>query len=394
MVVFCNTCYYCNGYYLNNHKLSGDKNGECQSRKFIEARIGCSNIVIKESTMKKEEIKIVVIGAGAIGGITAAFLKKSGYDVFLVCKSPELAKQIESQGLHISGVKGDFFEKLSAFPEINQTKEKFDIALIATKATDMGKAAQDLLPFLKKDSIVVSMQNGICEEELSKIVGMERTIGCVVGWGATMHKPGELEMTSTGVFILGYLDDHTDEKIQFLKDTFQNILPTEISNNIYGHLYSKLIINSCITTVGAICGLTLGKMLFNKKIRRICIEVMHEAVRVASALKIHIKPYANRLNYYDFLENTGTIANFKRHTFLRLFGWKYKKLKSSSLQSLERGKKTEIDYLNGYISRKGKETGIHTPLNDKLIQFVKEIESKERKIGLSNFNDPFFKSIN
>jgi len=64
------------------------------------------------------------------------------------------------------------------------------------------------------------------------------------------------------------------------------------------------------------------------------------------------------------------------------------------LQSLERGKKTEIDYLNGYISRKGKETGIHTPLNDKLIQFVKEIESKERKIGLSNFNDPFFKSIN
>jgi 2-dehydropantoate 2-reductase len=138
--------------------------------------------------------KIVVIGAGGVGGITAALLAKAGYNVEVVCKYPELAEKIKTKGLHIFGLCGNFQVKMLAVAAINELKEKKDFVLMATKAYDMHLAAKQILPFLKENSAVVSMQNGICEDILAEIVGQERTIGCIVGWGATMHQPGELEM--------------------------------------------------------------------------------------------------------------------------------------------------------------------------------------------------------
>jgi 2-dehydropantoate 2-reductase len=251
----------------------------------------------------------------------------------------------------------------------------------------MPPAAKQVLPFLKDNSAVVSMQNGICEDLLAEIVGQERTIGCVVGWGATMHQPGELEMTSTGEFVIGNLNNQIDERIKFLKTVFETILPVEISQNFMGHLYSKLIINSCITTLGAICGLYLGEMLAVKKIRGIFIKIMEEAIAVANAHGIKVETYASKLDYYRFLKSKSFLGNLKRHLFIRMIGYKYRRLKSSSLQSLERGKKTEIDYLNGYIAKLAKQKNVPVPVTDALLKMVKEIEAGERKISLDNFKE-------
>ena len=86
--------------------------------------------------------------------------------------------------------------------------------LLATKATECVDAARELLPFLRDDSILVSLQNGICEQALAEIVGRERVMGCVVGWGATMHGPGELEVTSDGEFVIGNIDGRPDHRLQ------------------------------------------------------------------------------------------------------------------------------------------------------------------------------------
>ncbi len=145
--------------------------------------------------------KILVVGAGAIGGIVAGILGKGDLDVHLACKYPELAEKIKTLGLHISGAKGDMKVSLPTVARTDELEGHFDYVLIATKALDMPKIARQVLPLLKENSLVVSLQNGICEDELAEIVGRERTVGCVVGWGATMHKPGELEMTSSGEFI-------------------------------------------------------------------------------------------------------------------------------------------------------------------------------------------------
>ena len=97
-----------------------------------------------------------------------------------------------------------------------------------------------------------------------------------------------------------------------------------------------------------------------------------------------------KLNYYTFIEGTGFLKRFKRHAIIRLIGFKYRRLKSSMLQSLERGKKTEIDYMNGYICEQGKKSGIPTPVNDTIVRMIQEIEAGDRKISRENFNDPFF----
>jgi 2-dehydropantoate 2-reductase len=230
------------------------------------------------------------------------------------------------------------------------------------------------------------MQNGICEENLANIVGRERTTGCIVGWGATMHNPGELEMTSTGTFVIGNLDNRVDRRLEALKTILDTTVPTA-SHNIMGDLYSKLIINACITTLGAICGLYLGEMLAIKKVRSIFIKIMEEAMAAADAHGIKVETYAGKLNYYRFLESKGLFGRLKRHLFIRLMGFKYRRLKSSALQSLERGKATEIDYLNGYIVKLAGQKNIPVPINEKCVKMVKEIETGKRKISKDNFRE-------
>ena len=331
--------------------------------------------------------KILVVGTGAIGGICAALIAKAGYQIEVICKYPELAQKITNEGLKISGIYGDMQVKMPAFASISELKEMKDIVLLATKATDMMDPSKELLPFLHEKSLVVSLQNGICEEILGEVLGKNRVIGCVVGWGATMHAPGELEMTSTGEFVIGNIDNSPKERLDEIKELLSFVVPVEISDDIIASLYSKLIINSCITSLGAICGLYLGEMLSKKKLRNLFIEIMREAIAVADAMKMKVPSYANKINYYKFLKNAGFLGNLYRHLLIRFIGFKYRRLKSSMLQSLERGNKTEVDFLNGYIVRKGLDFSVQTPVNSKVLKMIKEVEQGKRKIGIKNFDE-------
>ncbi len=124
------------------------------------------------------------------------------------------------------------------------------------------------------------------------------------------------------------------------------------------------------------------------------IDVIREEVSVGKALGVEIEKYAGKLDFYDFAENNSLLATLKKHFLIRLIGFKYRKLKSSSLQSLETGRKTEIDFLNGYITEKAHTMDIKTPLNNFLVKLVKEIEAGTRKISYQNFELQFFNQYN
>lgn len=343
--------------------------------------------------MSATEPRIAVIGAGAIGGISAAGLARAGHEIDLVCKHHDIAKRSKEPGLHVFGVDGDFVIPVNGIENISQLQGAYDLIFLATKATDVMQAAAELLPFLKKDSLVVSQQNGICEQALATALGQERVVGCVVGFGATMHGPAELEKTSDGEFVIGSLGGEQDPRLGKLKMLMDIIAPTRISRNILGELYAKLIINSCINSLGAMSGLYLGEMLAKKRARRIFIAIMREAMAVAEAMELEVaKGAGGKLDYYDFLSD-GAMAEFKRHLMIRLIGFKYRRLKSSSLQSLERGKPTEIDYLNGYITDKGRELGVPTPINAHAIAVIKAIEAGERRIDPAFLDDPAFDMV-
>ena len=349
---------------------------------------------MKAETMISNDLSLLVAGVGAVGGITAALLRKKGYDVEVVCKYDDYASLIINDGLEVKGAAGDYKVKMPAYSSVNQITERKDVIFLATKATDMIEAAKAILPVLKEKGHLVSLQNGLCEDELAQIVGSERIIGCVVGWGATMELRGKLFMSSRGDFILGYPNRKPDEFIESLAEIMSAIVPVRTTDNILGHLYSKLIINSCITPLGAICGLFLGRMLFRKKARKIFIEIIREAITVADKMKIEVEVFGGKLNFYNFLKGEGTLGKIKRHITLMVVGFKYRKLKSSSLQSIERGKPTEIEYLNGYIVRNGLALGVPVPLNTAIVNMIHEIEKGTRKISESNFEDPIFDRFN
>jgi 2-dehydropantoate 2-reductase len=346
--------------------------------------------VLKFETMNKDNPSILVIGAGAIGGITAALLRHSGYDVTIAAKYPDYAEKIREDGIMISGFRGIHTVQIPAVAAVSELKEKKDIILLATKATDMASSAHDALPLLNEGGYMVSMQNGICEYELASIIGMERTVGCVVGWGATMVSPGEMIMTSGGDFILGYPDRVPDDDLNALVKILSDVVPARTTSNILGHLYSKLIINACITSMGAVCGLYLGKMLSLHRMRRIFINVISEAVTVANAMNLKIEVFGGKLDFYKFVEKNGFFADVKRNLVIMVIGFKYRRLKSSSLQSLERGKPTEISYFNGFIVDNAVKYNIQVPVNSKIVDIVKQIEKGLLPVSINNFDDSAF----
>ena len=143
--------------------------------------------------MKNIAPKVIVIGLGGIGGITAANASRAGFDVEVVDNLPGLSEKIEKEGIEVSGTMAPFTEKITAYNSISKVPGKKDIILLATKATALCDIAEEIKSLMNDTTVVVSLQNGMCEEFLMKILGRNRVLGCVVGWGATVHKPGKLE---------------------------------------------------------------------------------------------------------------------------------------------------------------------------------------------------------
>jgi 2-dehydropantoate 2-reductase len=330
-----------------------------------------------------------MVGAGAIGGVTAAFISKAGYDLEIVCKHKDLADKINDDGIDITGIKGNHRIRMKGIEAISDLSGPKDLIFLATKANDCVAAAKDLIPFLKLDSMVVSLQNGISEHALAEVLGKERIVGCVVGWGASNNGQGELEVTSEGEFVIGNIENKTeDDRLGFIQQLLNLVCPTRISKNIIGELYSKLIINSCINSLGVIGGVKLGQLLADKNTRKVFIMLMREAMAVANAMNIKVEPAGGgKLDYYDFLKGNGLLADVKRDLTIRMMGFKYRRIKSSSLQSLERGHRTEIDYLNGYICDKGKKCNVPTPVNNAVRKMVLDIEDGIRKMSMDNIKD-------
>jgi 2-dehydropantoate 2-reductase len=335
-------------------------------------------------------MKIIIIGAGAVGGVIAGYLSHVGQEITLVCKHRQIVETINNHGLRIEGIRDNLITYPQSIIEISQVSEKPDIVLIATKAYHVETVAETILPYLKDDSLVVSLQNGICEDRLAAIVGKNRTIGCVVEWGATLLGPGRMELTSLGRFIIGELNGQITHRLFVLRSILEKVFPVEITDNIYGARFSKLIVNATTSTLGAVTGMQLGELLMTRLARNAFLQIVTEAVNIADQLGIKLEKIANKLSPYDLKltpeERSQKLAFslLKKHIIIMLIGFKYRKLKSSSLQSLERKQNTEVEYLNGYLVQKGIECHVPTPFNSRLVDMVKEIEQGKRKIEFEN----------
>jgi 2-dehydropantoate 2-reductase len=314
-----------------------------------------------------------------------------GFDVDMACKNQGLSDLINSDGLIFRVKKRRHIQFITAYPSVSATPGGYDYVLLATKSFDIEPPTQDVLEKITSQSLIVSLQDGYCEEKLARIAGTNRVVGTVITWGATLNPDGIAVMSSGGDMTIGKLDGSDDPRLDNLQYLLNFIAPTRVVSNINEHIFSKLIINSCVTTLGAISGLKIGALITDRNMRNIFIKILQEGMTIANAIKFKIPEFAGRLNYYRFIRGNSLYHRVRKHLFIRMFGIKYRKVKSSGLQSLERGEKTEIEFLNGYFLTKGKEMGIDLPVNKRLVELVNEIENRQRKISPKNLHDPLFR---
>jgi len=198
---------------------------------------------------------------------------------------------------------------------------------------------------------------------------------------------GVYEKTSIGSTLIGELDGSATERVQGLKQSIECAAPVVISDNIRGALWSKLALNCTVTTIGALTGGTLGEMLQNKAIRQLFLRGYSEVVDTAEALGIRLEPIAADPKLLYLSRNAGAFARFKKDLIMRILGRKYKNSRGSMLQSLERGRPTEIDFLNGYVVEQANKAGVPVPINETLVRLIKEIEAGKRSMGQQNVDD-------
>ncbi|MBI9044812.1 MAG: ketopantoate reductase family protein [Anaerolineaceae bacterium] len=340
--------------------------------------------------------RYLLMGCGAVGGVLAAGIIEKGYDLDIVTHNEQITKAVNEQGLIVKTSGGLRKVQAKAYTSLKEVKPGYDVVFLTMKAIGIEKIASDAAQYLKPDGFVITLQNGIVEDKVSEVIGKQRVVGGLIGWGATMSAPGNYHMTSEGECIIGELDGSISQRCKNIKIVMESAVPTSISNNIYGVLWSKLAINCVITTLGAISGQILGKMLLKHSVRELALVLVSEVMDAAHASGIILEPVGGTLDLKRLYlpqeeRKTGQGRIYlSKHIILGVVGIKFWKLKSSMLQSLERGRQPEIDFMNGFVVDQANRHAIPAPLNTRLVEIVREIVAGKREIQPVNINELYF----
>lgn len=327
---------------------------------------------------------ILVVGGGAIGGITAALLTQKGESVVVLDVDKEHV-QIMKKGLEITGFRELTIPMTAMLPNdfiVKNFAGWADIVLLAVKGLHTEKALTSILPSVSKAAPVVSMQNGINEETIARIVGFDRTIGCSITWGGTNRGPGQLLQTAEGGFIIGQWPTGTSQKAGDAANLLSKVFPTEISDNIIGDRWTKLLITVSMTGVGTIAGLTYGSVVDNEVARKVALAVITETYEIGKAAGVNFVPLQGISPTIFLVHNKTEFENASR--IMEIGFSKHREIKPSMWQDIEKGRKTEVDFVNGHVVRKGKEIGKPAPANELVTMIIKQIEVGEKTPSVAN----------
>ena len=304
---------------------------------------------------KTMNLKIAVMGAGAVGCYYGAMLARAGHDVVLIAR-PHHVQAIAADGLRLQTAHFEEQVRLAASTQASAVQGA-DVVLFCVKSTDTGSAGAQMRSFLKADALVLCLQNGVDNAERLRLELPEHDVAAAVVYVATeMVGPGHVKHNGRGELVLA---PSTFARIS--SRTLANALvaagvPTEISGNVRGALWAKLTLNCAYNAVSAITQLPYGKTVPGVGIQEVTRDLVDECLAVAAADGVTIAG--------DMDAAVRNIAETMQSQY------------SSTAQDLARGKHTEIDYLNGFIVRRGEALGVATPVNRVMWALVKLLESK------------------
>lgn len=330
--------------------------------------------------------KILVCGIGSLGGVFAFKLIKEGFNCKLVTKNENITKIINKNGLSLENSKGIESIKAQASTDLPENQE-FDYILLMMKSTSVKEAAIEIKgkKLLKPNGIIITVQNGDVYEQISDIFP-NKIVTCIIVWGASMIEPGMYKITSPGKTFLG--DRNKLLNLVEIQSIISKIspVPVELSENILGIIWAKLCVNCAINAIAGISGLTIGEFTKQKAGWELFLAVYRETVELAEKQKIKLEKLVTNPYLLYIPKRSNFIKKRLKIFFVKQVGKRYGLVKPSMLQDIERGRLTEIDYLNGYVSKKGLEFNFPTSVNDQLKNMIKDIQNNKLKPEIANLS--------
>lgn len=331
-------------------------------------------------------MRTAILGCGAMGTVLGAYLNKSGYETHLIDAYADHVKALNEKGAQVIRC-ANFTVPVKAITP-DQMEGHYDLVFLLTKQTANEEVLQHLLPFLKEDSMVCTLQNGVPEPSVAKLIGQARTVGGTVLWGATFIEPGVSELTSDitkqdVLFEIGELDGVIGDRIRMVATALEKMGPVIITNNLMGARWLKVMFNSCWSGMSAALGCTFGEIIDNPKASACLSYIAQEGVTVCQALGYEMPHFGG--NDMTLMGIIATEEEFKmsQKIFYDILN-NLRPAKASMLQDLEKGKLTEVGMINGYISDEGKKVGIPTPFNDTVVSVVRGIEAGKFPLSMDN----------
>ena len=322
-------------------------------------------------------MKLLIWGAGAIGGTIGAHLARAGHDVTFVDRVPDHVVAINGAGLRIEGPLAQFVARAPAFVPDDLIGE-FEHVVLAVKAQDTADATRALAPHLSRDGYVVSAQNGLNELLIKSIVGDARTMGCFVNFGADYLEPGVIQYAGRGAVVLGEIDGRVTPRIGKLHRAFLDFDDAAIvTTNIWGYLWGKLAYGAQLFAT-ALTNDSIADALADPSYRDIYIEIAREVMRVARAR--HITPEGfNGFDPHAFAPDADRAIAQRSLDEMVAFNRRSAKTHSGIWRDIAvRRRRTETDAQLGPIVLLGTEAGVSTPLVSRLIELMHEVEDGKR----------------
>ena len=321
-------------------------------------------------------MRTIIYGAGSLGTVMGAVVSKNGGECTLVDANKAHVDFLNEHGATVTGYMDIKNAPVKAITP-DQLEGIYDLVIVLLKQTANQAALTKLLPYLDENSTVCTLQNGIPEENVAKIVGAERTIGGSVRWGAGWKEPGVSELYTDPKFMrveIGSMTGEITENVKKAESFLKYAGEVEVNTNLTGVRWSKLLMNAALSGMSAATGSTFGDVIDDDKAVTLAAHVANELILTARAKGVKMEIIVPGRNFLD-LEFHDEKGRENSIAWLRDFYSTDRPQKASMLQDMEKNIPCEIDYINGQLAENGDKYGVDTPVCDTIIKIVKDFEA-------------------
>jgi len=301
-------------------------------------------------TTQQKPSRIAVMGAGAVGCYFGGMLARAGHEVTLIGR-PSHVDAVQRDGLWLDTQTFSEHVKLQASVDVAAVAGA-QLLLFCVKSTDTINTAKQIAPYLQADTVVLSLQNGVDNATALQSVLTQQVIPAVVYVATEMAGPGHVRHNGRGELVIGEAAASAGIAVVLVAAG----IPVDVSANVTGALWAKLIVNCAYNAMSAITQMPYGQLVKREGVEQLMREVVNECLAVATAAGVSVPG--------NSFEDVERIARTMADQY------------SSTAQDLKRGKRSEIDHLNGYVVRQALALGIKAPVNHTLYSLVKLLESK------------------